>query len=380
MNSTRQYGFSLLEIALSLFVLAFLFAQVPAMLGSINRMHTADPVTHSGDAGMAALVGFAVQHDRLPCPDSNGDGREDCDGARTGGFPFHTVGLGSPLTNSAGHALYYGVYQHANANLSALQSSYTPSLLSGASPVNRNALDLCQGLRIGLSGGHQPTEIAVRSLDGKNLISPAFVLVDPGVLDADRDGRLFDGLNASGMTFESAGRALDEAYDDRVFVAGFAPLSARLGCPQLLARVSASVRDANAAYDMERAYAFYRKFRDFGVDVRETNLDIANAKSQIATVNVAVTAALVATDLATGLSSASGAGAVAVLAVNTGIAVAMAVDEITSTAEDVDDKQEQLDTAREQLKAAEDAEASAEAYLNDAIDEALTRDLKGAFQ
>lgn len=384
MNRSRQSGFSLLEMALTLAVLGFLFAMVPMALSVLGSSQSASPSLDRVKLAANSAVGFIIQHDRLPCPDANGNGYEDCNDSRSGRFPYRTAGLGQPLVNSSGFPFEYAVYQHPNAKLTALQSSYQPSLLSGAAPVRSNALDFCQGLRLGLSGGLtdglQSGEVSVQAHTGEDGVNPAFLFVDPGSLDADRDGRPFDGVNATELIFESAGRSQSENYDDQVTAMSFAELATRLDCPTILARVSAATRDANAAYDARRAFAFYLKFRQFGEEVRETNLGIAKAKRLIALFNSAAGAAMLATDLATGLASASGAGAVAVAAINATAAGYLIVDELDSTAEDVSEKEDQLETAVQQRKAAEDAHDDALAYQQQAVATAMNRDARGWFQ
>lgn len=380
MKQSRHQGFSLLELALGLFVLGFLFALMPMMLSNLGQLQSANPAADPLESGHQALLGFVIQHDRLPCPDQDSDGLEDCNGGRSGYFPYRTVKLGRPLVNSAGYALYYGVYQHTQANLTAPQSSYQPSLLNGSQSVQSNGLDFCQGLRLGLTAGLQPTEVSVQNIKGGPGINPAFVLVDPGRLDADRDTRLFDGSNASGLQFESAGRAQGESYDDRLLVTGFAELSARLQCPELLARVSAATLDANAAYDMERAYGFYRQFREFGVEVRKKALDVANTRHKLALANGAISAVMVASDTASALTNPGGAAAVAVYAANTVLTVIAIEEEVTDAIDAVDDKTDELAEAKKQLTAAEKAEEEAQTYLTATVKEVLDRDAKGWFQ
>ncbi|MHB0763048.1 type II secretion system protein [Stutzerimonas sp. NM35] len=380
MNRSQQSGFSLLEMALTLAVLGFLFAMVPMILSVLGGAQSASPSLDRKKLAVNSAVGFIVQHDRLPCPDANGDGNEDCNGARSGRFPWRTAGLGQPLVNDRGFPFQYAVYQHANANLVTLQSSYQPSLLNGGPSLQRNALDFCQGLRLGVSGGQQQGEASVQAHIGSAGVNPAFLLVDPGPLDADRDGRPFDGINAKGLVFESGGRSQSDDYDDQVMAMSFAELATRLGCPSILARVSAATRDANAAYDAQRAFKFYLDFRKFGVEVRETNLDIAELKRTIALFNSAASIAMGLNDLATGLSSASGAIAVGVAAINAAAAIYAIQDELSSTAEDVSDKKDQLATAKQQHEAAKVAHSDALAYQQQAIATALNRDARGWFQ
>ncbi|WP_083025587.1 type II secretion system protein [Vreelandella lionensis] len=379
MSTQRQTGFSLLEMTLSFAVLGFLFAMAPMALNVLGSAQSAAPALDRVKLAVNATVGFVVQHDRLPCPDSDGNGFEDCD-VRSGRFPYRTVGLGQPLINESGFPFHYAAYQHTNANLVALQVSYEPLLLNGANSQQKNALDFCQGLRLGVSGGLQATEPHVQSHTGERGINPAFLLVDPGPLDADRDGRPFDVLNATGLEYESAGRGQSDEYDDRVIAMSFAELATRLDCPAILARVSAATREANAAYDAWRAYEFYLTFRIFGEEVRETNLEVAELKRLIAEFNSAGSIAMGLNAIATALASATGASGVAVAAINAAAATFMIVEELSSTAEEVDEKTAELATAVEQREAAEVARDDAKAYRDQTAQLALDRDTKGWFQ
>lgn len=377
----RQSGFSLLELALGLFILGFLFALMPMMISSLGQLQSADPAANPLDSGEQALVGFVIQHNRLPCPDTTNDGIENCNGAKTGGFPYRTVNLGRPLVNAAGFALHYGVYQHSLANLSALQSSYQPSLLSNSAYISpKNGLDFCQGLRLGQTAGLQNTEFSVRGLNSTNHVNSAFILVDPGPLDADIDGRAFDGLNAQGLIFESAAKAQADDYDDTVRAVSFNQLSARLQCPELLARVSAATRDANAAYDMWRSYSFFRKFREFNVDVRTVARNMSKTKRDFAIANGAISGAMVVSDTASALSGPGGAIATAVYFVNTVTTIALIVEELEGAIEDLGEKNDELELAKEQKNNAVAAEAQANIYRIKAQTEAQNRDAKGWFQ
>ncbi len=375
-----ERGFSLLELAVALFILGFMFTALPMLLSSLNSAQSADPSAETVDAGTNALVGFVVQQDRLPCPDQNSDGVEDCDGSRSGGFPYATLGLGRPLVNDEGYALHYGVYQSAAVPLVETQTSYMPSLLEGTVSTESNGLDFCQGLRLGLSAGLVSSEVSVRSLDHNNRINLAFVLVDPGALDADGDGSMFDGINTDGLIYESSEEGQSDTYDDEVVALSFAELASRLQCPQIMARVTAAVGTADAAYDMERAYELYREFREFDKEVRESNLYIAETKLVLAEVNAAIAAAMLASDTASLVITPVTAGAVAAYAVTASLAIYQAADAIVSATEDVSAKEDELETAITQLENAEDAEADAEDYLDDAVAELLDRDARGWFQ
>lgn len=96
-----QSGFSLVELAVVLVVVAALLATI--LLGAasvLQRARISDTEKHLNLA-VQAISGFLYTTGRLPCPDTNGDGVEavaDCDAAAgdplVGALPARTLGVG----------------------------------------------------------------------------------------------------------------------------------------------------------------------------------------------------------------------------------------------------------------------------------------------
>jgi prepilin-type N-terminal cleavage/methylation domain-containing protein len=87
-------GFSLLELSLVILILG-LMAPLLWRFIAAQTAQKAERASYSLlEAADWALTGYAMAHARLPCPDTNGDGKEDCgDGTETGKLPYKTLGL-----------------------------------------------------------------------------------------------------------------------------------------------------------------------------------------------------------------------------------------------------------------------------------------------
>lgn len=392
----------MIELALVLATLGFLILIAPTLKGSVSTMQVVDPAGNPVQRGADALAGFVVMYDRLPCPDTAGSGMENCGGAKYGGFPWKTVGLAQPLQNAHGLDLKYGVYRDAAADLAANTSAYIPSFLnSPAAPtpysVNINGLDFCENLRTAGRAAYSGAEVGVKVVTAPgSAVNPAFLLADPGNTDANNAGGMFDGVNNTGLVWESPALPKTPIYDDQVYALSFYQLAARLDCPAIIARVSGAVRDANAAYDIKRTHDFLKKYRDYNVNVRSASKDLAYTMDIIADFDLAITAAMAVTDIAITLSSASGAVAGAIAIANGVIAISMSVAGkfglppgaacppggavSPGSACIYTMAQADLVTAQAQAASAAIAVTAANTALTAAVAEAQNRDAKGWFQ
>ncbi|MDT8407749.1 MAG: prepilin-type N-terminal cleavage/methylation domain-containing protein [Methylococcales bacterium] len=402
--SNKQQGFSMLELAVVLMILAIIagifFAATPGrqanspVSSSAAKQALQEESQFFLEGFSGVLFGFITANSRLPCPDSDNDGVEDCaDGIRAGALPHLTLGLTSPVTNSDGQKIIYAVYRAAQADLShdidlaVAKNRFQPFLppqynQSTATPsLQTNGVDFCWALRTLARQAVATDQAHVRI--GSNNVNTAYLLVNPGKRDADNDGRFLDGLNQQGnpVLFESPQTKQTDRYDDVVFAQGSNELAARLQCPALLSKVNGSARSAKVAYDAYRLAVFYRDYRQFAEKLRELDLDMAKAAVTRATMEVTVVAVSQATLAAAAAGNPTVSGGMVALGVGAAAAsIAGAALALDSANKKRDDAQTAYDLAKMRTTQAETARNAAQKTATDQLNIALTTDQKGWFQ
>lgn len=231
-------GFSLLELAA---VLALLSGLVFALLYKTSDVSIQTALQSTDSALKAAdeqLRQFAAWNGRLPCPDTDGDGLEDCGGgAQKGDLPYRTLKLaaiGYEVGEQGGRSLRYGVYRNAaaDADLAVRDERFKPTNADETAYDlgNENSLDLCTALASAAKSAQNNAYLHIAYTDGARA-GMAYMLASPGVADADSDGDRYDGLNSTSATgFNAPQTPVSTAYDDTTQGRGLTELYELLHC------------------------------------------------------------------------------------------------------------------------------------------------------
>ena len=237
-----QRGFSLWELAVLVGLLGLGMAAGFVFLKAqeISQRETERTVLLA--AADRAVVNYAAINGRLPCPDSAGDGFENCAaGVQKGWLPVITLGLDASAPARGVTRLLYIAYRGVGADLATAVDRFSParwdyyaspsvdSHFGAYSPAQISVVDLCRGLT--LASGDPASATAAHTGAGAALVNVAYAMADGGT-DLDGSGNPFDGdLNpAATPGLELPSRPADANYDDRVVAHGFADLSNLLNC------------------------------------------------------------------------------------------------------------------------------------------------------
>lgn len=317
--TSAQRGFSLLELALVLLVMGAVglvaWRLVPMLVQTADGNAT-DRQLHQAEQ---AVLGFALANGRLPCPDSDGDGTENC-GSHAGQLPLRTLGLSFSVP----------VRYAAAPVLTVAQLRYLPPM-PGAPARTAGLLDLCVALRDAQRSG-LPASAQALGMD------IAFGVAAP------RQGRP---VQVPSRQFPAPG---DPAAREQARTPGLPVTFARLGCPGRLAQADALAQRVLAAEQAVPVAAAAVDFQQLAVAVRDANLVMALAKEAIAaadlTVAVAagVTGTVLTVQTAGSVAPAVAAAAAAVVAGTANLVLA------TITLVDAEDQRRQT---RQRLVAAE---------------------------
>lgn len=230
-------GFSLLELAA---VLALLSGLVFALLYKTSDVSIQTTLQSTDSALRAAdeqVRQFAVWNGRLPCPDTDGNGLEDCGGGTQKGYlPYRTLGLaviGYEAGEQGSRALRYGVYRAAaDSDLAVRGDRFKPTNADGTAYNlgNENSLDFCSALASAAGNAQNNAYLHIAYTNGARS-AMAYMLASPGVADADSDGDRYDGLNGSSAAgFNAPLTPVSTAYDDTTRGRGLNELYELLHC------------------------------------------------------------------------------------------------------------------------------------------------------
>ncbi|MDH7942548.1 type II secretion system protein [Pseudohongiella sp. SYSU M77423] len=366
----RHRGYSLLELAIVISIIgvsAFMFISLVAPGDPGGQINSGASTAGSTDrrllaaeslaSGQSQLMGFLRARNRLPCPDTTGDGQENCDATenttgrpqQVGVLPYRSMGLAQPLMNSDQQAIVYAVYRrpHATAardmDLAVLRNRKEPDLPDNTVTGISNAVDFCWAVRNAALASNSADYVHTHV---ENPLSQAFVLVDPGSADADASGSVTDGPNSPSHSsqawgFERPAAQLTETYDDVVLSVGFGQLAARVGCPMILGAVSSAARAAVAADDVASLTDFFADFRAYALTVAEQDITMADVSLGFAVTGGLLTAVDSGVAIAQGINS--GGTAAAAAAAGIAVSVALQVESLVSAGEGVGSAREARD-------------------------------------
>ncbi|EER60643.1 hypothetical protein AcdelDRAFT_1791 [Acidovorax delafieldii 2AN] len=318
-------GFGLLQVLLLISVMAGL-----AAMGYLQWRERAGVESSRQERQVLAqadqaIVAFATVMRRLPCPDTNRDGEEDCGNvdAQKGWLPSVTLRLAGADPGVDVGQLRYLVQRGADANnLTTLTDTWRPlayddsgetfsSMQAGSYPSDILTLtDLCQRLETART---TPLGASLARVNTAPLRSVAYALAHPGNTDADGDGDLFDGANSNAgananLMEDPARRPLLATYNDLVLERSFTSLQADFHCRPLID----SINTVALGHDVVIQVA----------QMRDDNIEAAGRAVAFSTLATIMTGLEIALAVAEGISDAGNAAAEWVIcAASLGLAV-----------------------------------------------------------
>lgn len=247
----RARGFGLLQVLLLIAVMAGLASMGYLQWRARTVVDSSRQERQALTQADKAIIAFATVANRLPCPDTNRDGLEDCGAAadQKGWLPSATLRLAGVDPGVDVGQLRYLVQRGAGANsLTVLTDAWRPlgyddagqtffAMRGGAYPTDiRTLTDLCERLETART---TPLGAALALVNAAPARTVAYALAHPGTSDADGDGDLFDGANSNAAVNanqleDPARRPLLALYNDLVLERTFASLQSDLQCQPLM--------------------------------------------------------------------------------------------------------------------------------------------------
>jgi type II secretory pathway pseudopilin PulG len=121
-------GFSLLELAVIVLILGMMTVLLLPVFNARLQKQESVSVHSLLERADWALTGFVMAHHRLPCPDINHDGKENCPAAETGALPYQTLGIADA---AAGQVRYGVLIRSAQADPEEVDQTASPALPRG---------------------------------------------------------------------------------------------------------------------------------------------------------------------------------------------------------------------------------------------------------
>lgn len=233
----NEAGFSLLVVAILITLAGGLIAALLSLAPELIKQEQTSEQEAVLPLADRQLTAFAAANGRLPCPDTTGDGVEDCGAAAKGSLPYRTLELGGAVSVENRVPIKYGVYRNtaSNADLAVLVNRFEPTDHDGVAPSpplnNLNVLDLCDGVDNAVAAGYNGAFTNVLNPAGGTSYNVAYAIAIAGRLDKDGVNGPFDLLNGGNtMGFQAPQHTPDSNYDDQVFARDFRGLLDVMNC------------------------------------------------------------------------------------------------------------------------------------------------------
>lgn len=180
----RHQGFTLIELAIVLIIVTLLIGGLAVPLSAQIQARRIAETRKTLDAAQEAIVGFAMTHPgslapnrRLPCPDTDGDGRENLDIAanscqsNAGWLPWVNLGVGAQ--DAWGNRLRYSVLtKFATEGFRASSTPADPLVVCTAASCSTTAPDVAADV-VYVLVSHGPNGWGARNLSGSTLAAPS---------------------------------------------------------------------------------------------------------------------------------------------------------------------------------------------------------------
>ncbi len=302
-------GYSLVELSVVLIILGVIVSLLYTYYPRSQNVKQHIVKSFNTEDIDNALIGFMYSHGRMPYPDTNGSGVENI-GATRGTVPNITLGLPEKPVNEFNIPLVYSIFRKPNADnqldadlginkdrLYALLPTGTRT--AALTPLNQsNTIDFCFALKTAanIAVNDASSLFVSKPLYNRNV---AYVLVDVGATDADGDGNLLDGLNASGINFEVATKAKSLTYDDQVNSKEFSELFGALACGSVISAALHAHDNAVLAADMmHTSFVDYSRLLALSKDLADIGTLLSTAAILQAVAGISDSASAGATALA----------------------------------------------------------------------------------
>jgi type II secretory pathway pseudopilin PulG len=234
-NTNNQEGFTLWELSIVMLIMIGLFV---ALVNIIPYIVKRDNIQLDKQVVVKLdqqLLGFIATYNRLPCPDSNANGEENCiGGTSSGSIPYKTLGLNEDYAGIGSIPIQYAVFRNtaSMADLTNITDLFNPTDSHGTTTTlnNVNGLDFCTALTNGKTSTFSSAFAHIILPDGSAKAVP-YVIVTAGLSSKDGGTTTFDGRNATAsMDFEPANKPHNAGYDDTVYSKSFDELASTLNC------------------------------------------------------------------------------------------------------------------------------------------------------